>query len=211
MTKTTYRKLTLSLIGVWLLFAVTASALKVFENDRVEPPLPLLLAAVVPLALFGLWLTLSKGFREFTASLSPRVLTLAQTWRITGFVFLILAALGSLAPIFAIPAGLGDMAIGATAPLIAKRFSERSHRSVFLAWQFLGLADLVMAVGLGATARLLSEGTSMVAMTVLPMSLVPTFLVPLFLMVHVICIAQALRWPGRTYLCSRRQAASTAM
>lgn len=35
------------------------------------------------------------------------------------------------------------------------------------------------------------------AMTVLPLSLIPTFGVPLFLILHVICIAQALRWPAK--------------
>ena len=59
----------------------------------------------------------------------------------------------------------------------------------------LGIADLVTAVGLGTTARLISpDSPSMVAMTVLPLSLVPTFLVPLFLIFHVICIAQARAW-----------------
>jgi len=29
----------------------------------------------------------------------------------------------------------------------------------------------------------------------LPLSLIPTFLVPLFLIFHVMCIAQARRWP----------------
>jgi hypothetical protein len=59
----------------------------------------------------------------------------------------------------------------------------------------LGIADLIMAVSLGTTARLLDpHGASMVAMTVLPLSMVPTFLVPLFVMFHVICIAQAKTW-----------------
>jgi hypothetical protein len=33
-------------------------------------------------------------------------------------------------------------------------------------------------------------------MTVLPLSLIPGFLVPLFLILHIICIAQARRWPA---------------
>jgi hypothetical protein len=33
-------------------------------------------------------------------------------------------------------------------------------------------------------------------MTVLPMSYIPTFAVPLFLILHIICIAQARRWPA---------------
>jgi hypothetical protein len=63
----------------------------------------------------------------------------------------------------------------------------------------LGILDLVSAVSLATTARLISpQAPTMVAMTVLPLSLIPTFLVPLFLMFHVISIAQALGWKRET-------------
>jgi hypothetical protein len=61
-------------------------------------------------------------------------------------------------------------------------------------WHVLGTIDLVMAVGLGNAANLISpEGVQTSAMTVLPMSLISTFAVPLFLMFHFICVAQVLR------------------
>ena len=200
MTNASYRKLTLGLLGAWLTFSVGASALHVFENDSDQLALPIVLAAGTPIALFLVWFLSSAGFRHFATSLSPRALTLAQTWRINGFVFLVLYSYGLLPGLFAFPAGLGDMAIGATAPLIARRLANRGHRKGFLVWQLLGIADLVMAVTLGATARLINpQVTAMGAMTVLPLSVVPTFLVPLLLMLHLICIAQALRWPEQEY------------
>ena len=119
----------------------------------------------------------------------------AQTWRIIGFIFVLLEARGVLPAIFALPAGYGDMTFGATATLVAWRLANPARRYSFIIWQLLGIADLVTAVSLGTTARLLSpHSTSMVAMTVLPLSLVPTFLVPLFLIFHLICIAQARAW-----------------
>jgi hypothetical protein len=55
----------------------------------------------------------------------------------------------------------------------------------------LGIVDLVIALSLGTTARLISpHGASMLAMTVLPLSLVPTFLVPLFTIFHGISIVK---------------------
>jgi hypothetical protein len=36
-------------------------------------------------------------------------------------------------------------------------------------------------------------------MTVLPMSYISTFAVPLFLILHIICIAQARRWPATRF------------
>ena len=87
------------------------------------------------------------------------------------------------------------MFIGVTAGFAAWKLAEPAHRGSFLFWQALGILDLISAVSLGTTARLLDpHGPSMVAMTVLPLSLIPTFLVPLFLMLHVICIAQARNW-----------------
>jgi hypothetical protein len=118
-----------------------------------------------------------------------------QSSRILGLVLVLLQAYGVLPAIFALPAGYGDIAIGATASFMAWKLANPSHRNRFLLWQGLGIADLVMAVSLGTGARLLSpHSTSMAAITVLPLSLVPTFPVPLFLIFHVICIAQAKTW-----------------
>jgi hypothetical protein len=112
-----------------------------------------------------------------------------------GFVFVLLEARGVLPAIFALPAGYGDVAIGATATFVAWKVADPSHRNSFILWQMLGIADLIMAVSVGTTASLLDpHGASMVAVTVLPLSIVPTFLVPLFVMFHVICIAQAKTW-----------------
>ena len=113
---TRYGKLTAGLIAAWFLFSLTASALHVFRTDPSLPPLPVGLAVVIPIALFLVWFARSTGFREFVMSLNPQALTIVQAWRVGGFVFLTLAAYGILPLLFALPAGLGDMAVGATAP-----------------------------------------------------------------------------------------------
>ena len=192
---TGYGKLTAGLIAAWFIFALSASALHWFRNDENRVGLAVAVAAVTPILVFALWFAASKTFRQFALSLNPQLLTFAQSWRIVGFAFVLLEARGVLPAIFALPAGYGDMAIGMTATLVAWKLANPARRSSFILWQLLGIADLVTAVSLGTTARLLSpEGPSMVAMTVLPLSLVPTFLVPLFLIFHVICIAQARAW-----------------
>jgi len=59
----------------------------------------------------------------------------------------------------------------------------------------LGTLDLVVAVTLGTTVRLIDpRAVSTAVMSVLLMSLIPTFAVPLLIVLHVICIAQARRW-----------------
>jgi hypothetical protein len=190
-----YGKLTAGLIAAWFISALSASSLGWFRNDGNRVGLAVAFAALAPILIFSLWFATSEKFRQFALSLNPRLLTFAQSWRIMGFVFVLLEARGGPPAIFALPAGYGDMAIGATATLVAWRLADPGHRNGFILWQLLGIADLVTAVSLGTTARLLDPtGPSMIAMTILPLSLVPTFLVPLFTMLHVICIAQARGW-----------------
>jgi hypothetical protein len=192
-----YGKLTAGLIAAWFIFALSASALLWFKNGANRIGIAVGIAALVPIVIFGLWFGASEKFREFALSLNPQILTGVQTWRIVGFTFLLLESRGGLPAIFALPAGYGDMFIGATATLVAWKLANPARRSGFILWQMLGMADLIIAVSLGTTARLLSpDGPSMLAMTVLPLSLVPTFLVPLFFILHLICIAQARAWMG---------------
>jgi hypothetical protein len=127
-------------------------------------------------------------------------LTFVQAWRIAGYVFIVLYAYNILPGNFALPAGWGDIAIGATAPFVALKLANPNHRKSFIFWQLLGIADLVNAVGMGVAARFINpHGISTSAMTVLPMSLIPTFAVPLFLILHFISIAQARQWQEQVY------------
>jgi hypothetical protein len=190
-----YGKFTAGLIVAWFIFALSASALHLFENQSQRVGIAVAVAALTPIVVFFLWFASSENFRRFALSLNPRILTLAQSWRIVGFTFVLLQAQSLLPAIFALPAGYGDMLIGATATLVAWQLSTPGHRNSFIVWQALGITDLIVAVSLGTTARLIApHGPSMLPMTVLPLSLVPTFLVPLFLIFHVICIAQAKSW-----------------
>ena len=112
------RNLTLAILVVWFLLAVAGSLLGVFDSEP-RPPLPLGLAAVIPVALFAVCYLTSARFQELVWSLDLQLLTLAQTWRVGGIVFLVLYQHGALPGVFAIPAGWGDIAIGITAPIVA--------------------------------------------------------------------------------------------
>jgi hypothetical protein len=198
MTNARCGKLTAGLIGAWFLLSVSASALKVFDNDSAGPPVWLWVTVVTPILLFFVWYATSAGFRQFVLTLNPRTLTIVQTWRVAGFAFIVLYAHGILPGIFALPAGWGDIAIGVTAPLVVLKLAHSDHRTGFILWQTLGILDLIMAVSLGTLAPLISpDGITTGAMTVLPLSVIPTFAVPLLIILHVICIVHARRWPAR--------------
>jgi hypothetical protein len=191
---TSYGKLIAGLIAAWFVFALSASALRVFVNAQGFSP-AVAAAAGVPLVLFAVWLAASKKFRQFAMSVNPRVLTFSQIFRIIGIVFPILQARQLLPALFAVPAGWGDVFIGATAWFAATRLAKPANRGWFIFWQALGITDLVNAVTLGVTAGLINpSGPSMYPMTVLPLSLIPTFFVPLFLIFHMISIGQARKW-----------------
>ena len=200
MTRFNYGKLTAWLIGAWLVFSITASSLHLYVTAPGRPPLPLLLAVVVPISIFSIWYLRSKPFREFVLSLDPRAVSSIHAFRWAGFVFIVLYAYGILPWFFALPAGLGDMAIGLTALPIAGPLAAQRRRTGFIRWNSLGIADLVLALSLGAGAGILApQGVSTEAMTLLPMSFIPTFGVPLFLILHIIAIVQARRWPAQSY------------
>jgi hypothetical protein len=200
MTNAKYAKLTTGLIFVWFVFSLTASALHIFRTAPGQPPLPFGLAVLVPLMIVGVWSATSRSFRQFLLELNPRALTIVQAWRIAGFVFLVLYTYSILPGELALPAGWGDIAIGATAPLVALKLANPNYRKSFILWQLLGITDLVTAVSLGTTAQFIHpSGIATSAMTVLPMSLIPTFAVPLFMILHFICIAQARKWQEQPY------------
>jgi len=160
---------------------------------------------VLPVLLFVLvWIT-SARFQRFVESLDIRAaLTLPQTSRIIGVVFLTSYAYGVLPGIFALPAGIGDVAIGLTAPLIVWMLvsKTRARLAVLAVWNVLGLLDLVMAVSLGIlTSRsslgILAGTTTSAAVVAFPLSLIPTFLVPVDLILHLITLSRVRRLWGQ--------------
>jgi hypothetical protein len=176
----------------WFTIALGASALGVFHTRPGAPPVAIGLAAgAPPLAAITLaaW---SPRFRAWATSLDPRFLTLLQTWRVAGLAFLALAAVRALPSGFAIPAGIGDVAIGLTAPLVASFVIGHSNR-LFLTWTLLGIADLIAAVTLGvlysnSPAGVLHGDIRTDLMATLPMSLIPAFGVPITLVAHALSL-----------------------
>jgi hypothetical protein len=190
----------ISLLAFWFLGVLTAASFGVFDAGTrysMRLPLPLGLAAVLPVVIFSIWFQASSRLREQLFSLDPVVLTTVHVYRVGGIAFLILLAKGNLPPLFALPAGLGDMTIGVTAPFIAQALSRGSvSRSGFVRWQLAGITDLVVALTLGvlyspSPLGILAHGVTTRAMGQLPMTLIPTFAVPLLVILHIICIVQA--------------------
>jgi len=184
----------------WLALIFVLGARGVFVAPRGAPPLALLIGLLAPLSLFLLGYWTIRPLREFVLSADLRVIVGIQAWRWAGFGFLTLYFYGVLPGIFAWPAGLGDMAIGVTAPFVLAALLRRPGFATgksFVAWNLSGILDLTVAVSIGALVPLLAPNlygaVSTAPMAQLPLVLVPTYLVPTFLILHLTALFQARR------------------
>lgn len=185
-------------VTVWLLLVVSLGAAGVFVGPPGTPPVPIAIGVAAPLALFFASLRLSRAFREFVLSLDLRLIAGMQAWRWAGLGFLSLYAHKVLPAVFALPAGLGDMAIGVTAPWIMLALIRQpgfAARGTFIRWNVLGILDLLIAISIGTVSTFLATGApgeiSTAPMAMLPLLLIPAFLVPLFLMLHTAALMQS--------------------
>ncbi|HEV3408750.1 MAG TPA: hypothetical protein VG095_00520 [Chthoniobacterales bacterium] len=186
----------IALIG-WLALVVSIALNDAFASSPGAPPIRIALGLTLPILLFLTWFRASAAFRRFVRSSYLPLLVTVQAWRFGGAAFIALHMHGIVPGIFAWPAGLGDMAIGLTAPWIVLRLVRRPEFAVsraFVWWNLLGILDLVVAVSIGALTTTLASGApgeiTAAAMGQLPLVLVPTFLVPVFIMLHLTALIQ---------------------
>src|SRR5262245_48340370 len=156
----------------------------------------------------ALALTWSPSLRSVLAN--QRNLGRLNVWRLVGAVFVALMFTNQVPALWALPAGLGDVAIGATAFWVASRLDAPGGTRRAIIFNLLGLLDLVVAVGLGMNmspgpTQVLKLTPSGEVLTHFPLVLVPTFLVPLAITLHVVSLVQ-LR--GATWRADQRAAAA---
>ena len=185
-------------LAAWFLLVVSFGAAGAFIGRPGTPPVPIAIGVAAPLLLFWAWMRLSQSFSEFVLALDLRLIAGMQAWRWAGLGFLSLYAHNVLPAVFALPAGLGDMAIGVTAPwviLALVRQPRFATSTAFIRWNLFGILDLVVAVSIGTLSALFATGApgeiSTAPMATLPLLLIPAFLVPLFLMLHTAALLQS--------------------
>ncbi|MHB8412677.1 MAG: hypothetical protein ACYDDI_12145 [Candidatus Acidiferrales bacterium] len=157
------------LVGVFLLGAA--------GNGVLPPRIPMALAATL---LLGYLLLLSPTFSRIVAAVPQHWLIGIQAFRILGSVWLVRYFTGQLPGLFALPAGIGDVATGLLAPFVAYAwYSGKPYaRTAAIAWNVFGMADLVNAVVLGT---LTNGGVGGIAF---PLVLIPAYGVPRSFLIH---------------------------
>src|SRR5437899_11652240 len=140
-------------LALWLGLVSFLASQGAFVGSANSPPLPIFFGVAIPLAVFLAAYFGSSPFRDFILGADLRFVGAIEGWRWGGLGFLSLYANGVLPGLFALPAGLGDMAIGITSPwivlsLIRNPLFAASRR--FVIWNILGIADFVVAVSMVA-------------------------------------------------------------
>jgi hypothetical protein len=160
--------------------------------------LPLLpMAIFLPLLIALPLLIRSQRLAAVLDSVSPAWLVGFQVYRVLGYVFLVRWAAGELPGTFALPAGIGDVLVGALALPVAfyVHSGAAGGRAAAYAWNLLGILDLLVAVTIGAltaTGRLPVEVPN-AATTSFPLVMIPAFAVPLSLILHGVSLWQLMR------------------
>jgi len=198
--RSSVKSLVEGLLAFWFALVFLLGIEGMFVRSPQSPPIPILLGFAIPLVVFAVAYLGSAAFRALVLGADLRFLTATQGWRAGGLGFLALYAHGVLPGLFAWPAGLGDIAIGITAPWVALALVRRSNFSTspqFVVWNLFGILDLIVAVSTGVLSSGFIAGlagdVTTAPMAQMPLVLIPAYFVPLFIMFHVAALLQSRR------------------
>ena len=167
---------------MWLLAATAVGGAGALVD--LLPPWPqVILISLTLLSLVSLWRV--GPVRRWATRVDVRVLVAFHLTRFVGVYFLVLYGRGELPYEFAVIGGWGDIIVAMLAiPLIATGPPKGRRRTAYLAWNVLGLADILFVVAT-ATRLALADPTSLAPMLRLPLSLLITFIVPIVIATHI--------------------------
>ncbi|RMI33314.1 hypothetical protein [Nocardia stercoris] len=183
-----------TVVGAWTLVSALIAQRGGYHGRLGDGPPWLPIAAVGAIAGFYALTRIPAAGRVLTAPGMESRLLVPHAMRVAGFVFLAMMFLGRLPALFAIPAGLGDIATGLAAPFVARSVSAGNGYRNALWFNIFGMADLILALTLGAITgfHLIDVTPASDANGLLPLALIPTAEVPALLILHVTAL-RALR------------------
>lgn len=184
-------------VAAWFAADVYAAARGTFSPAGDVPTLPI--ALLLPLLVAFIALKAFPALRIAVDRIPQRQLIGIQGVRLMGFAFLLLLVQTQLPAIFALPAGVGDMFVGAEAIFVARLYARQtaSAPTMGLVLGVTGIADFLVALTIGFLASTtplqlihVTPNTDLIA--ALPLVLVPAFGVPLFIVLHALSIGRIL-------------------
>lgn len=190
--------------GAWFVAVAILALTSALHDERGAGAPALGLAVGLPIVVLSFMFLRSPHLRAALDAVPLSLLIGVNALRVLGVLFVAAYAAGRLPGPFAPVAGWGDIFVGLAAIPVALIAHRRGSAAVplVLAWNTLGLADLVAAVTLGVTSspgplRLIFNEPGAALMTTAPWLLIPGFLVPLFASTHL-AVFYRLRQAHRT-------------
>jgi hypothetical protein len=187
------------LLAAWFFATLLATVLGSYRGVPSGTPTiqyGLLIPIVVGVVLFWKWPALKRVVRLVPQEWMVGI----QAYRALGLIFLLLYAGGYLPGAFALPAGIGDVIVGLSAPIAGIAFARGSRGSAAMvrAWNLFGIADLMVAVGTGfltapSRFQMLAFDRPNELISAFPLALIPVFLVPLSVLLHLASLAKLRR------------------
>jgi hypothetical protein len=177
------------LLGGWL---AASAAIAATGTYHVQPGKGIPWFGIVPGAFFLVLLATTRIPMVSRALSGPGTverLLHPHAFRVAGLAFVITMILGHLPALFAVPAGLGDFAVGLAAPRVARRLAAGDLRGA--KWfNILGITDLVVAMTLGGLTgyHVIHVPPANSAISLLPLAVIPTVEVPVLLVLHIMSL-----------------------
>lgn len=172
-------------------------------TDQAPPWLPVAIFAPVLLGI-GI-LTRSQRMAALLDAIPPSWLIGLQVYRILGGLFLVSWARGAIPGAFALPAGIGDVAVGLLALPVALRVSARTPSALEtgIRWNLLGLTDFTIAVAMGVMTspgpgQVFAFSHPNVQLGTFPTVMIPALTVPTSIILHALSLWQLKRLARRS-------------
>ena len=179
-----------AVFAVWLLVGAGLALSGVLER---APQVLAPLLIVVPVAAFLVALGASPSLRAAAGAMDLRWPILFNVVRAPiGFELLVLEQRRVLPGSFAIHAGWGDLVVGIAAVFAFRAIpmTTRERRRFVVAWNTLGLADIVLVIASAQILLFARPGSGIETLWTSPLALVPVVIVPLVLVAHAIVLLQ---------------------
>jgi hypothetical protein len=166
---------------VWLALATALGATGVLGTLRLGPQMVALTLTIAAVFVSSR----VEVVRRSVDAIPLQTLVGIHAVRFIGIAFLLLAARGTLSPLFAERAGWGDIIAAAIAVVFSIIGLTRIPRRVLAAWNIFGTLDLIVAVGTVTLVVLRGDVPGVQPLLGLPLILVPIFGVPVLFATHV--------------------------
>lgn len=188
----------LVLIG-WLGVALALGVSGVYRGGFDEIP-TIQFGILAPILIGSILIVQSSTMARVIETVPQQWLIGVQLYRALGIIFLILYGAGKMPGLFAWPAGIGDVLVGALAPVVAIAYARGPEKNGDLArvWNLLGLTDLGVAVATGMVTapspiQQFAFDLPNELVGAFPLILIPTYLVPLSVLLHLASLTKLRR------------------